>query len=159
MIDITQAQSLGEVARLQGQARGDATAFVFEGRTTSFAQFDTHANQVANGLLAAGLKKGTRVSYLGKNSDHYFEALFGAAKAGAVMAPVNWRLAAPEIVYIVNDCKAEVLFVGGEFIDLARKIAPELTTVRLIVAMEGGAPEWESYEGLARPPKRRPNPM
>ena len=146
MTDISEARTLGEVARLQGLGRRDAPAFVFEGRSTSFAEFDAHANQIANGLIAEGVKKGARVSYLGKNSDHYFETLFGAAKAGVVMAPVNWRLAAPEIVYIVNDCKAELLFVGPEFIDLARKIAPELTSVRKIVAMEGGAPEWEGYE-------------
>lgn len=146
MVDLRSARTLGEVARMQAEAKGDAPAFMFEGRATSFAEFDVHANQVANGLIAAGLKKGSRVAYLGKNSDHYFEAFIGAAKAGAVMAPVNWRLAPPEIVYIVNDCKAEVLFVGPEFTDLARQIAPELPSVRLIVAMEGGVPEWPPFE-------------
>jgi acyl-CoA synthetase (AMP-forming)/AMP-acid ligase II len=145
-MDAKEAASLGEVARIQAEARGDATAFQFEGRSTSFRQFNANANKAANALLAEGLKKGTRVCYLGKNSDHYYEALFGAAKAGLVMAPVNWRLAPPEIVYIVNDCRAEVLLVGPEFIELARKIAPELPSVRRIVAMEGGAPEWPTYE-------------
>jgi long-chain acyl-CoA synthetase len=140
------ADSLGDVARLQAKARPDTTAFVFEGRATSFAQFDAQTNQAANALIAAGVKPGTRVSYVGKNSDYYFEALVGAAKAGAVMTPVNWRLAAPEIVYILNDCRAEVLFVGGEFIELARKIAPELSSLKRIVAMEGSVPEWPSYE-------------
>ena len=123
-MDINQANSLGDVARLQAAERGDALAFEFEGRVTSFAEFNRHANQVANGLIAEGLRKSTRICYLGKNSDHYYEALFGAAKAGMVMAPVNWRLAPPEIVYIVNDCRAELLLVGPEFTELARKIAP-----------------------------------
>ena len=145
-MEAKEAASLGDVARIQGVARGDAVAFQFEGRTTSFARFDANASKVANALLAEGLKKGTRVCYLGKNSDHYYEALFGAAKAGMVMAPVNWRLAPPEIIYIVNDCRAEVLLVGPEFIELARKIAPELPALRRIVAMEGGALEWPTYE-------------
>ncbi|HEY7977660.1 MAG TPA: fatty acid--CoA ligase [Rhizomicrobium sp.] len=145
-MDAKEATSLGDVARIQAAARGDAVAFQFESRSTSFAQFNANANKVANALLAGGLKKNTRVCYLGKNSDHYYEALFGAAKAGTVMAPVNWRLAPPEIVYIVNDCRAEVLLVGPEFIELARKIAPELSTVRHIVAMEGGGADWPSYE-------------
>jgi long-chain acyl-CoA synthetase len=140
------ANSLGDVARLQAKARPDVAAFVFEGRTTTFSQFDSHTNRTANALIAVGVKPGARVSYVGKNSDRYFEALIGAAKAGAVMAPVNWRLAPPEIVYILNDCRAEVLFVGAEFIALARQIASELAHLRLIVAMEGGAPEWPSYE-------------
>src|SRR5690242_20151063 len=145
-MDIGEANSLGDVARLQAAERGDATAFEFEGRATSFAAFNRHASQVANGLIAEGLKKGTHICYLGKNSDHYYEALFGAAKAGMVMAPVNWRLAPPEIVYIVNDCRAEILLVGPEFIDHARKIAPDLPSVRKIIAMEGGAAGWPSYE-------------
>lgn len=140
------ATTLGDVANLQARERGDDTAFVFEGRVTSYAAFNAHANQVANGLLQAGVKKGARVSFLGKNSDHYFETLFGGAKAGAVMAPVNWRLAPPEIVYIVNDCKAEVLFVGPEFTALAKQIAPELPSLRLIIAMEDGVPEWPAFE-------------
>jgi fatty-acyl-CoA synthase len=146
MSDLMSAPSLGDVIRVQAELRGDAPVFQFEGRITSYRDFNAHANQVANALLAAGVKKGERVCYIGKNSDHYFEALFGAAKMGAVMAPVNWRLAPPEVVYIVNDCKAAVLFVGPEFIDLARKILPELPSVHTVVAMEGGNPEWKSYE-------------
>ncbi len=145
MNEAASARTLGEMSEIQARVRGSATALEFEGRATSFAEFDRHARQVANGLLAAGLKKGARISYLGKNSDHYFEVLIGAAKAGLVMAPVNWRLAPPEIVYIINDCGAEALFVGPEFADLARRIAPELPSVRLFVAMEGGVPEWPDY--------------
>ena len=58
-----------------------------------------------------GVKKGERIAYLGKNSDVYFELLLGAMKANVVMAPVNWRLAGPEIAFIVEDCRASVLFV------------------------------------------------
>ncbi|HTW35483.1 MAG TPA: fatty acid--CoA ligase [Rhizomicrobium sp.] len=141
-----EARSLGEICRIQATRLGDAPAFVFEGRSTSFQEFDRHANQVANGLIAAGIGKGRRVAYLGKNSDHYFEVLFGAAKAGLVMAPVNWRLAPPEIIYIVQDAGSEALFVGPEFLDLAHKIAAEIPNVRLFVAMEGGDAEWPSYE-------------
>ena len=71
-------------------------------------------NRVANGLKALGVKPHERIAYLGKNSDIYFELLLGAMKANVVMAPVNWRLAAPEIAFIVADCKAPVLFVGPE---------------------------------------------
>lgn len=140
-----QSQTLGAVVRAQARQRGQQTAYTFEERATSYAEFDRHTNQVANGLIAAGLRPGARIAYLGKNTDYYFEILFGAAKAGVVAAPVNWRLAPPEIVYILNDSGAEMLFVGGEFVDLVRRIAPELSHVRRIVAVEGGAPEWTDY--------------
>ena len=107
--------NLAETVRMQAKNRGDAIVFEFEGRQTTFAQFDRNTNRVANALTAAGVRHGERIAYLGKNSDIYFELLFGAMKAGVVMAPVNWRLAGPEIAFIVGDCRAPLLFVEGEF--------------------------------------------
>ena len=54
-------------------------------------------------------------------------------KANVVMAPVNWRLAGPEIAFIVGDCKAPVLFVGPEFIAQARNIQAQLPDLRTII--------------------------
>ena len=62
-------------------------AYEFEGRQTSFAEFDRKTNRVANALRALGVKPGERIAYLGKNSDIYFELLIGAIKADVVMAP------------------------------------------------------------------------
>src|SRR5215469_13465101 len=118
-------------ARLQGAK----VAFSFEGRDTTFQEFDDHTNQVANALIASGVRKGQRVCYLGKNSDHYFELFLGAAKMGAVMTPIGWRLAPPEIAYIVNDSAATLFFVGPEFTGAARKVLEEAKGVREIVAM------------------------
>jgi fatty-acyl-CoA synthase len=83
---------------------------------------ERHTNQVANALLAASVKKGDRVAYFGKNSDSYFEVFFGAAKMGGAMTPINWRLAGPEVAYILQDSRAPILFVGSEFVDTVRKI-------------------------------------
>jgi fatty-acyl-CoA synthase len=143
MGSVDEAANLAEVVRIQGQLRGDAVAFEFEGRTTTFAELDRHTNQIANGLKALGVRPRERVAYLGKNSDVYFELLLGAIKAGVVMAPVNWRLAGPEIAYIVEDCKAAILFVGPEFVAQARAIQPQIPSVRMIMTTEGGAPEWQ----------------
>ncbi|MEI8154960.1 MAG: AMP-binding protein, partial [Hyphomicrobiales bacterium] len=70
----------------------------------------------------------------------------GAAKANAVMVSVNWRLAPPEVLHIVNDAEAEILFVGEEYFPVIEKICDELTTVRKIVALGGRHPSWESFE-------------
>jgi long-chain acyl-CoA synthetase len=146
MADVAEPGSLGDIARIQAKTRGDAIALTFEGRTVTYRTFDAHTNQVANGLIALGVKPGDRVGYLGKNSDLYFEALFGATKAGAVMAPINWRLAPPEVRYIVGDATAKVLFVGPEFIEQAQALLPELTTVEHVIAMEDAAGGWPSFE-------------
>src|ERR1700754_3485972 len=145
MSDIAYAQNLADVIRAQARLRGYTTAFEFEGRRTSFAGLDVHTNRVANGLKALGVKPGERVAYLGKNSDIYFELLLGAMKAGVVMAPVNWRLAGPEIAFIVEDCKAPLLFVGPEFVTMARGLKDKLPSVRAIITIEGGVPEWQDF--------------
>src|SRR5258707_11846816 len=145
MSDIADAANLADIIRAQGKRRGYTTAFEFEGRRTSFAGLDIHTNRVANGLKALGVKPRERVAYLGKNSDIYFELLLGAMKANVVMAPVNWRLAGPEIAFIVEDCKAPVLFVGPEFTTQVRNIKSQLPDLRTVIATEGGTPEWQDY--------------
>src|ERR1700687_4733038 len=137
--------NLADMLRARAKSRGNAIAFEFEGRQTSFAELDIKTNRVANALKAIGVKPGERVAYLGKNSDIYFELLLGAMKANVVMAPVNWRLAGPEVVFIVDDCKAPVLFVGPEFITQVSSIKSQLADLRSIITTEGGAPEWQDY--------------
>jgi len=145
MSDLKETANLAEMVRARAKTRGDAVAYEFEGRQTSFAQFDVLTNRVANALKATGVRPRERIAYLGKNSDSYFELLLGAIKANVVMAPVNWRLAGPEIAFIVEDCKAPVLFAGPEFIELVDRIRPQLPSVRTFVATEGGAPGWLNY--------------
>src|SRR6516225_4413748 len=140
-----QLTNLAEMVRARAKTRGYAVAFEFEGRQTSFAEFDRTTNQVANALIALGIKPHERITYLGKNSDIYFELLMGAIKANVVMAPVNWRLAGPEVAFIVEDCKAPVLFVGPEFTTQVRNIKDKLRSVRGIITTEGGAPEWQDF--------------
>ena len=121
----------------------------------AFAEFDIKTNRVANALIALGVKPGERIAYLGKNSDFYFELLMGAMKANVVMAPVNWRLAGPEVAFIVADCKAPVLFVGPEFITQVRNIKPQLPDVRHVITTEGGAPEWQDFAAWRDAAERR----
>ena len=137
--------NLADMVRDRAKARGNALAYEFEGRQTSFAEFDIKTNRVANALNASGVKPGERIAYLGKNSDFYFELLMGAMKANVVMAPVNWRLAGPEVAFIVADCKAPVLFVGPEFVTQVRQIKDQLPSLRTVITTEGGAPEWHDF--------------
>ncbi|RTM05766.1 MAG: fatty acid--CoA ligase, partial [Bradyrhizobiaceae bacterium] len=59
---------LAEMVRERAKSRGDAVAYEFEGRLTSFAEFDIKTNKVANALVAMGVRHGDRIAYLGKNS-------------------------------------------------------------------------------------------
>jgi fatty-acyl-CoA synthase len=145
MSDIKEPANLADMVRARAKSRGNAIVYEFEGRQTSFARFDILTNRVANALKAQGVKPRERIAYLGKNSDIYFELLMGAMKANVVMAPVNWRLAGPEIAFIVEDCRAPVLFVGPEFTGLIDKIRPQLPSVRTFIATESSMPGFLNY--------------
>ena len=145
MIPLHEISSVAEITRYQARINGDRIAQFFEGRETTYLELDRRANQIANGLLAAGCSPGTRIGYMGKNSDYYFEVLSGSAKANLVMTAVNWRLAGPEIDYVLNDAEAEVLFVGAEFYDVIKQIAPSLTSLRMIIAIDDGDNNWTAF--------------
>jgi len=136
---------LGDIVRTHASRQGDVVALVHQGRRTTYRQLDSAANRVAQALIAEGVRPGVRVAHLDKSSDLYFELLFGVAKANAVMVSVNWRLAPPEILHIVKDAEAEILFVGEEFFPVIDKIRDQLPYVRRIVALSGSHPGWEPF--------------
>lgn len=145
MIELQELSCVADISRYQARINGAQTALVFEGRETTYNELDQRASRIANGLIAAQCSPGTRIGYLGKNSDAYFEVLSGAVKANVVIAGVNWRLAAPELDYILNNAEAEILFVGVEFYELIAQMRPSLTRVRQIIAIDGGHSEWLDF--------------
>jgi fatty-acyl-CoA synthase len=77
-------------------------------------------------LAAHGVGKGDRIAWLGKNSRLYFELFYSAARVGAVTVPVGWRLAPPEVAYILGDTGAKLLFIGEGFEDAAAKACGQM---------------------------------
>lgn len=137
--------SVADITRVHATERPGAVALVYQGRETTYRELDERASRVANGLIAAGLGPQARVAYLDKNSDRFFEVLFGAAKANQVMVAVNWRLAPPEVAYVINDAQAEALFVGQDFFPVIEKVLPELRTVKKVIAIDAPHEGWEHY--------------
>jgi len=134
--------SVGDIARWHGRHIPDRIALAFEQRQTSFADLDRETNRVANGLLALGLPPQSRIAFLDKNTDDFFVAWLGAAKASMVLAPINWRLAVPEIAYILEHSDAEVLMIGADFLPMLAALGPAMGRIRLCLTLDtpvGGA--------------------
>ncbi len=131
-------EALGDLVRDHARTQPDAPAFTFGEEHLSFGALDAGTNRTAQALAALGVFKGDRIAYLGKNHPLYFEVLIAAAKLGAVMTPVNWRLAPPEVAYIVNDCQAKVLFVGEGFADMLGKVRGDFVHVTTIIGIDAG---------------------
>lgn len=138
--------TIADICRTHAAGRPDAEALWFNGRSTTYAALHRLSNQAGQALIAEGLRPESRLAILDKNTDQFFEILFGAAKANMVAVPVNWRLAPPEIEYVINDARAEIVFAGPEFFPVIEKIRAGLGTVRKVVALGAAHPEWESYE-------------
>jgi len=115
-------------------------------RRMDFAALDSATRRVATALQTAGLQRGDRIAWLGKNAVLYFTLLFGAARIGVVMAPVGWRLAAPERRYIVDDTGSKLLFAGAGFADDARALAAGLPGVQRVFSDDEA---WAWIDGTA----------
>jgi acyl-CoA synthetase (AMP-forming)/AMP-acid ligase II len=138
-------ETLGDLSRFHARERPGMEALNCEGRSTSYVELDRLTSQVANGLLAEGLTAGSRVGFMDKNSDDFYQLVLGCAKAGCVSVGINWRLAPPEVAYILNDSRTEVLFVGPDFFGLVERIQHQVPSLRRIVAMVPGHEAWTAF--------------
>ncbi|MEU3355414.1 long-chain-fatty-acid--CoA ligase [Streptomyces sp. NPDC037389] len=124
------------------RARAGHVAIRCEDRQVTYGELHRVSNHLAHALRAAGVGRGTRVAYLGRESEYYYTAVLGCAKAGAVLVPVNWRLTTGEIDHILRDSGAELLFVDEEFRGLAERVGAELPgRLRVVTTDRAGDPD------------------
>ncbi|WP_037144124.1 acyl-CoA synthetase [Rhodococcoides fascians] len=99
---------------------GDAVAFIEEERSVTFGEFDESTSRLARALLSLGVRRGDRVGVLLFNSVEFMETFFACAKLGAICVPVNFRLSAAEVGYILVDAGVDVFVYHQPLADLAR---------------------------------------
>lgn len=127
-------QTLNEILPAQAENRPDAIACSAADRAFTFRELNQHVNRIGNALRDIGIRPGDRVACLTK---HHIECLMlalAACKIGAVCMPVNWRLAAPEIEYIVNNGEARFFLVDAAFLPLVQQT--KLAHVELMICTE-----------------------
>ena len=140
MIDLDAIRTLADIPAAQARKQGAAIAIKFGERETSYAELDAQTNRMANALHAAGVKPGDRVAALTKNHDTWFPLFFGTARARACFAPINCRLAAQEVGFILDDADPRLLFVGEDFFDLALAAVADLAVRPRLIALYGVHP-------------------
>jgi fatty-acyl-CoA synthase len=158
MSNLDAIASVADLPRHQARLRPDAVALSFEGRTTTFAEFDRLTSACANALIAAGLKPGERIACLAKNCDDFFVLWMGAVKARVCLAPVNWRLAPPEIAFILKDAGAKLLVCGAGFEDVVDMIVSDCPDLHRLIHFEPGHPRWPTFrDWIGEYPDTDPN--
>jgi acyl-CoA synthetase (AMP-forming)/AMP-acid ligase II len=125
------------------------TAFVFKDQRRTYREFEDRVNRLANALLARGYQPGAHIAILAFNCIEYYEILFALGKLGIIAVPVNFRLKAEEILYVVNHGAAEALIYESSFRETFRPVRPSFEKVTGYVVFDGpGDPGDEDYEIL-----------
>jgi len=128
------------------------TAVVCGERRFTYAQFAERASRLAGALREAGVNAGDRVAFLSLNCHRLLEAYYGVLEAGAVLLPLNIRLAPAELSYILNDAGAKALFLEKEFTEVVDSFHRNVSTVQNFVMLDAAAQaSWASpttYEDI-----------
>ncbi|HLI12494.1 MAG TPA: AMP-binding protein [Alphaproteobacteria bacterium] len=123
-------------------------ALRFEGSALGYAAFADRIAAVARMLKSElGIGRGDRIAFLGYNSPEFLALLFACARLGAMLVPLNWRLAAPEHRYILSDAAAAALFVEPELVDHAEQLRAALPDCRF-VGLGTAKADWLAYDAL-----------
>ena len=138
--------TLADITRHQRAQRPNELALRFntDGREWTFEQLDIESCTVAQAFNAEGIGKQTHIAYLARNEPEYFTYLYGGAKLGAVTVAVNWRLAPPEMEYILNDSESEILLIGDEYLDHLAQMNLDLD--RVVVLGDPGNTGYPTYD-------------
>jgi|SRR5579864_423702 len=112
-------------------------AVVCEDRRFTYSQMADRVARLAGALRTAGVGPGDRVAFLSLNCHRLLEAYYGVLEAGAVLLPLNVRLASQELAYILNDAGARMLFVQHEFLDTVEGFRQNVASVKSFHLLDG----------------------
>ena len=124
---------LPDIVRVWSGKTPNKAALIDGGRVVTYAQLNDRSNRIANTLIAAGIRPGSHIGFLGKNSAAFFEIWLGANKAGCALAPLNWRSAAAELVEVVHDANVSLIFAGRDFTELAERVRQATETAVQVI--------------------------
>jgi long-chain acyl-CoA synthetase len=124
----------------QASLRPWATALIVGEREISYSALAARSNAVGAALVDVGVQPGDRVGILSKNSDRFFEVMFGVLRAGAVVSSLNWRLTAAELSFILADLTPSVLFYESDFAEVVDQLRGQ--TAATLICLDDGYDSW-----------------
>jgi long-chain acyl-CoA synthetase len=129
----------------------DRVAVRAAGLELTYRELADRVNRFSAGLVALGIGRGDRVAILDVNSSHYIEAYYAAAQIGAILIPLNSRLAAEEVSYALEDAGANTLMYGARFQPIIESVRSKTTCIQHFICHDSGpeAPGGSlSYEAI-----------
>jgi len=142
--------NIGGFLTRRAQLSPESEALVLGDTRLTYDQMNRRCNRFVHAMEKLGIGHGDRVAILALNEPEYFDLYFGLGKIGAIMVPLNHRLAGPEIEYIINDCQARVLIFTGDFVPVVDAVRENIACEHLIGIMEDPPAYAKSYKSLTK---------
>jgi len=135
-------------------------ALIFEDRPFTYQEVNLRTNQLCHFLIDLGIQKRDRLAVLLHNCHQYVEIFFALSKIGAILVPLNWRLAGPELDFILQDSGSRVVIFEPEFEEVVASIRPRLNFSNGgYLSIGQPCPDWATdYEqAISKKPTREPS--
>lgn len=126
----------------------DRIAVAFEGDSLTYADLLQRSAVTAGALRGLGVGRGDVVAHLLYNSADFLDLMVACARLGAIFMPLNWRLAGPELEYIVNHAGAKVLVSEPELEPLIEPVRAALSCTHYVRLGAAGDAVWQPLDGL-----------
>ena len=122
--------------------------FIYGKERITFAQFNGRVNRLIHALHSMGVKKGEGIGVVSWNCLEYADVYGAAMKAGFLISPINPRLQASELDYLINYSEINTLFVGRELIETVSQLRQRFPKVKNYISLETSAPGMISYQDM-----------
>src|SRR4029077_7817476 len=126
-----------DFARRARRLYGDREAVVDCSQSFTYEAFFDRCDRWSAALQSLGIRQGDRIASISPNTHAQLESFYAVPQLGAVLVPINYRLAPQDFAYIVNPCGANVLCVHSDYLEAVAGIRDRLAGVRHFVALEG----------------------
>ena len=136
-----QQVTLGDVFTRAGRLYRERPAIAMGDRRMTFGALDEQTDRLGQALRRLGIARGDRVALLSQNAFEYLVCVGAAAKVGAVLVPLNFRLQPAEVAYILADSGAKLIVTQPAFVAPLQGIRGELPALEQVVVFGGEAPE------------------
>jgi len=135
--------NLGDCLRRSTRRYADKEAVVFKDERIDYREFNQRVNRFGSAMMGLGYARGTKVAFIGLNCGEFLVALFGAAKTGMIMVPLNPLLRPNEVEYAIDHADAQVVILEEGYVPLIRELKPKLGKVERLINIDrgGGAQE------------------
>lgn len=135
-----------DFARRARRLYAGCEAVVDSGRRFTYEEFFDRCDRWSAALQALGIRQGDRVAYIAPNSHAQLESFYAVPQVGAVLVPLNYRLAPSDFAYLIQHSGSRIVCAHSEHLEAIDSIRAEIPGVEHFVALEGTRPGWLDYE-------------